>query len=176
MKKFFLFIWEVIKIVVIALIIVIPIRMFVFQPFSVRGASMEPNYYNLDYLIVEEISYRFQEPQRGDVIVFYSPEDNSLRLIKRIIGLPGESIKVSAGKVWIKQENENYKIFDEIEYLPEDVKTLGSVEYSLEENQYFVLGDNRRVSHDSRGFGILPRENIIGKTIFKLWSTEYFND
>jgi len=169
MKKFFLFIWEIIKIVVIALIIVIPIRMFIFQPFSVRGASMEPNFFNLDYLIVEEISYRFTQPQRGDVIIFYTPEDNSTRLIKRVVGLPGEGVKVSAGRVWIDNQ-----LLDESDYLDEDIKTLGAVEFNLGEDQYFVLGDNRSLSHDSRGFGPVGKDNIIGKFIFRIWSTEYF--
>jgi signal peptidase I len=175
MKKFILFIWEIVKIVGIALIIVIPIRLFVFQPFSVRGASMEPNYHDFDYLIVEEITYNFSEPNRGDVVVFFSPEDPTIRLIKRMIALPGESVKVSAGKVWIKREGEDYKILDESGYLPEDEKTLGSVEFNLEEDQFFVLGDNRQVSHDSRGFGILPEDNIIGRMAFRIWSKEYFN-
>ena len=92
-----------------------------------------------------------------------------------MIGLPGESIKVSAGKVWIKQEGGEYEMLDESKYLPEDLKTLGSIEFNLQEDQYFVLGDNREVSHDSRGFGIVPEEDLIGKSVFRVWSKEYLN-
>ena len=93
-KSFFSFSFDVIKIVVIALAIVLPIRYFLFQPFVVKGASMEPNYHNGDYLIVDEISYRFNDPQRGDVIVFEYPNNRKERYIKRIIGLPGETVSI----------------------------------------------------------------------------------
>ena len=173
MKKLLLFIWEILKIAIIALIIVVPIRAFVFQPFFVRGASMEPNFHNLDYLIVDEISYRFGEPQRGDVIVFYNPNDTSQRFIKRIVGLPGETIKIAKGEVLIKQDSDFF-VLDETDYLSQDTKTPGSREVLLEENQYFVLGDNRGLSMDSRSFGALDKEFIIGKSAFRLWPLSIF--
>jgi len=165
MRKLLLFIWEIVK---IALLIVVPIRAFVFQPFFVRGASMEPNFHDFDYLIVDELSYRFSSPQRGQVIVFYDPEDTSKRFIKRIIGLPGETVKIEGGSIFIKKDSDFFKL-DESEYLPKNTKTPGTIEVSLENNQYFVLGDNRSLSYDSRSFGVLEKNLIIGKTAFRLW-------
>jgi signal peptidase I len=173
MKKFLLFVWEIVKIAIIALIIVVPIRAFVFQPFFVRGASMEPNFHNLDYLIVDEISYRFGKPQRGDVIVFYNPNNGSQRFIKRVVGLPGETIKIAKGEVLIKQDSDFF-VLDETDYLGENTKTPGSREMVLEEGQYFVMGDNRRFSLDSRSFGYLDKELIIGKEAFRLWPISAF--
>jgi len=98
MKSFLSFIWEIAKIVIIALLIVIPIRYFIFQPFFVKGQSMEPTFENGDYLIIDEISYRFRAPQRGEVIVFKYPENPSQRYIKRIVGLPRETIEINDGE------------------------------------------------------------------------------
>jgi signal peptidase I len=116
MKGVFLFIFEVIKIVVLALLIVIPIRYFIFQPFIIKGNSMEPNFHQGDYLIVDEISYRFKEPQRGDVIVFRYPQDTSQRFIKRIIGLPGETVTMNEGNITISKGIEE-RILNESDYL-----------------------------------------------------------
>jgi signal peptidase I len=159
MKSILLFIWEVIKIIIVALLIVVPIRYFVFQPFLVRGQSMEPNFSNSDYLIVDELSYQFSNPGRGDVIVFKSPTYPSQNFIKRIIGLPGEEIIIEGGTIKvIKGEKET--ILNESEYIFE--RTTGDVHIVLNNHQYFVLGDNRDSSYDSRRWGPLPKENIIG--------------
>ena len=162
--SFFLFVWEILKIVLIALVIVIPIRYFLFQPFIVKGQSMEPNFENSNYLIVDELSYRFRDPQRGEVVVFRYPRNVSQRFIKRIIGLPGEKIEIEAGVVMV-----NGKILDESKYLLLGVQTSGDIQISLDENEYFVLGDNRISSFDSRQWGTLPRKNIIGRVYFRAW-------
>jgi len=163
-SSFFLFVWEILKIVFIALVIVIPIRYFLFQPFIVKGQSMEPNFENSNYLIVDELSYRFRDPQRGEVVVFRYPRNISQRFIKRIIGLPGEKIEIEAGVVMV-----NGKILDESKYLLLGVQTSGDIQISLDENEYFVLGDNRISSFDSRQWGTLPRKNIIGRVYFRAW-------
>ncbi|PIR02403.1 MAG: signal peptidase I [Candidatus Nealsonbacteria bacterium CG_4_9_14_0_2_um_filter_37_38] len=167
MKNFLSFIWEITKIVIIALLIVVPIRYFIFQPFLVRGQSMEPDFQDGNYLIIDEISYRFNEPQRGEVVVFKFPNLPSQRFIKRIIGLPGEVIKIEDGKIIVSKEGES-QVLDESKYLPL-TETLGDFQISLAEGQYFVLGDNRPSSYDSRRWGVLPKENIIGKVFIKLW-------
>ena len=164
LSSFLLFVWEILKIVIIALVIVIPIRYFLFQPFIVKGQSMEPNFENSNYLIVDELSYRFRDPQRGEVVVFRYPRNISQRFIKRIIGLPGEKIEIEASVVMV-----DGKILDESEYFPSGVQTLGNIQISLDENEYFVLGDNRISSFDSRQWGTLPRKNIIGRVYFRAW-------
>lgn len=168
MKNLLLFIWETIKIVVIALLIVIPIRYFIFQPFFVKGQSMELNFEDGDYLIVDEVSYRFREPLRGEVVVFKYPQDPSQRYIKRIIGLPGETIAIEDGKVEILNW-QGSQVLDESGYLPSSIQTPGKVQITLAENEYFVLGDNRSVSADSRSWGPLSKENIVGRVIFRAW-------
>lgn len=168
MKKPFSFIWEILKIVIIALLIVVPIRYFIFQPFLVRGASMEPNFENGDYLIIDEISYRFSEPQRGEVVVFKYPNIPSQRYIKRIVGLPGETVEIKDDKVIIYEE-ETTQVLNESSYLSENTKTLGDIKTTLEENQYFVLGDNRIASSDSRRWGPLSQGDIIGRVVFRAW-------
>jgi len=168
MKSFFAFIWEISKIVIIALVIVIPIRYFLFQPFFVMGQSMEPNFENGDYLIVDEISYRFKDPQRGEVLVFKYPENPSQRYIKRIVGLPGETIEIKDGKITIYKDGGKWTL-DESSYLPSSLETPGHTQTTLEKNEYFVLGDNRYLSSDSRRWGPLPRENIIGRVFLRAW-------
>lgn len=167
-KNFFSFVWEVAKIVIIAAVIVIPIRYFLFQPFFVRGQSMDPNFENGDYLIVDEISYKFRSPQRGEVVVFKYPDNPSQRFIKRIIGLPGETIEIKEGKITI-YNGENILSLDESSYLDSSLYTSGDIKVGLAENEYFVLGDNRPFSYDSRRFGVLPEEYIIGRFFLRAW-------
>jgi signal peptidase I len=164
----FAFVWETLKIVVLALLIVIPIRYFLFQPFFVRGQSMEPNFENGDYLIIDELSYRFEEPKRGEVVVFRYPYNRSQTYIKRIIGLPGEMIEIQDNKVIIYSEG-RAEVLDEIAYLSPDAQTTGEIRIRLDENEYFVLGDNRALSSDSRKWGPLKRGDIIGKVFIRAW-------
>ena len=169
-KEILLFIWEVSKIVIIAAVIVIPIRYFIFQPFFVKGASMEPNFSNGDYLIVDELSYHFREPKRGEVVVFKSPNKTSQMYIKRIIGLPGETVEIKDGKIIVYLTPfSDGSFLDESEYLSYNVYTPGEMRISLGDNEYFVLGDNRSYSSDSRIWGPLIREDIIGRVVFRPW-------
>jgi len=173
MRSFFLFIWESLKIVLVALLIVVPIRYFLFQPFFVIGQSMEPNFNNGDYLIVDEISYRFLKPKRGEVIVFKYPDNPTQRYIKRIIGLPGETIEVENGEIAISSADQ-FLALDESGYLSDLVETSGNIKITLHDNEYFVLGDNRMLSSDSRRWGTLPKENIIGRVFLRAWPPGVF--
>lgn len=168
MKNFLLFIWEVTKIVIIALVIVVPIRYFLFQPFFVKGQSMEPNFENGDYLIVDELSFRLRDPQRGEVVVFKYPNNLSQRYIKRMIGLPGETVEIKDGKIIVFGQ-EGGRVLDESAYLSPTIQTPGDIRATLAENEYFVLGDNRYASSDSRRWGALPREDIVGRVVLRAW-------
>ena len=177
LKNFFSFIFELIKIVVISLIIIIPVRYFLIQPFYVKGASMEPNFYDHEYLIIDEITYRFNDPKRGDIIVFRYPKNPQEYFIKRLIALPGESIQIKDGNVIIyNEENKDGFIIDE-PYLSSGVKTYGLSEkkVSLGENEYFVLGDNRNSSKDSRSFGPVNESFLTGRVLLRGWPFDRIN-
>ncbi len=159
------FVLEIVKTVIISLAIILPIRYFIIQPFMVDGASMEPNFFDNEYLIINEISYRFTEPQRGDVIVFKNPENETQFFIKRVIALPKETIKIEEGDIYIRtQGEENFIKINESDYLPEITKTFGNIkEIKLTNDEYFVLGDNRKNSKDSRIIGPIKENLIMGK-------------
>lgn len=169
-KGFFDFIKEIIKVVAISAIIVIPIRYYLIQPFFVSGSSMVPQFYNGEYLIIDEFSYRNNAPQRGDVVVFHYPKDTAQFYIKRIIGLPGETVQIKNEQVIIyNKDNPWGLILDEAGYLKKGEITKGSVDLLLEADQYFVLGDNRQASSDSRYWGVVDKKFIIGKVWVRAW-------
>lgn len=176
-RNFFSFIFELVKIVVISLVIIIPVRYFLIQPFYVKGASMEPNFYDHEYLIVDEITYRFKEPQRGDIIVFRYPRDPQEYFIKRIIGLPKEKVQIKEGNVLIfSQGNPDSLKLDE-NYLEAGAKTYGLSEetVSLADDEYYVMGDNRNSSKDSRSFGPVKKSFLIGRVLFRGWPFNRIN-
>jgi signal peptidase I len=166
------FVWEVVKIVVLAFAIVIPVRYFLFQPFVIQGSSMEPNFYESDYLIVDELSYRFRAPERGEVIVFKYPQDTTKRFIKRVIGLPGETVEIKDGKVSVTAAD-GKKITLNESYLPAGLaissNDMEPNPVKLGDGQYFVMGDNRPYSSDSRAWGDVPQKDIIGRVEVRLW-------
>lgn len=157
------FLWELIRVIVVAVVLMFAIRIFIAEPFVVSGSSMVPNFHNREYLVVDKISYRFHEPVRGDVIIFRYPKDTTQYFIKRIVGLPGEKVEIVNGraKIFNTQHpggsliDEPYLPSNEITFGKEDIVTLGS-------DEYFVMGDNRLASSDSRVWGILPKHDIIG--------------
>ncbi len=157
---------EILKIAVLAGIAIGLVRYFLFKPFYVKGQSMEPNFEERDYLIIDELSYRFNTPNRGDVVVFeYKPTNDFF--LKRIIGLPGERVKVESNKVIIyNEENPKGMVLGE-EYLVEE--TAGSTTVTLGTDQYFVMGDNRDASFDSRRFGAVDGNDIVGRVWVRGW-------
>ncbi len=164
---------ETVRALIIALAIILPVRFFLIQPFYVRGASMEPNFYDREYLVIDEISYRFTPPARGESVVFRYPADPSQFFIKRVIGLPGETVTVKEGAVFVKNKEAEKKL-EESSYLSADLVTVGTVTYNLAEDEYFVLGDNRMWSKDSREFGPVKKKFIIGRTWFRGWPLNRF--
>lgn len=176
-------IWEVFKTIGGILLFLVIFRFYLFQPFSISGSSMEPNYHDSDYLIVNELTYHFGNPKRGDVVVFKHPDPACTdfvnksyvnrvffqgpceNYIKRVIGMPGETVKIEDGKVIVKnKENPNGFTLEE-EYIVPNIRTYGSQERTLGKDEYYVLGDNRmpNASSDSREWGPLPKNNIVGK-------------
>lgn len=155
---------EFLRFAIISLLIVIPIRYFIAQPFIVSGESMFPTFHNGEYLIIDELSYFMRSPDRGEVIVFHYPLQHNRYLIKRIIGLPNETVKINNGIVTIKNNVEE-KVLSE-PYINEKFYTDGT--YTLKENEYFVMGDNRNRSSDSRTWGILLKEDIVGRAYLRL--------
>ena len=164
-----LFLLEFVKLAVIAGVTIFLVRYYLFKPFYVKGASMYPNFQESEYLIIDELTYRFEEPKRGVVIVFKYPENPSEYFLKRIIGLPGETVKIKEGQVTIYNKEHPEGIVLDEPYLPKDLKTFGEKTTVLGSNQFFVLGDNRPNSHDSRGFGPVDRSLIVGRAIFRGW-------
>lgn len=151
--------------------IVLPIRYFLIQPFYVKGASMEPNFHDSEYLIIDEISYRFNPPVRGDIIVFRYPKDPQEYFIKRVIGLPGDTVQIKDNGVYIfnKDYPTGYKLTES--YIPKNVSTVAYSEDKVVvgDNQFFVLGDNRQASKDSRSFGVVDKSFLVGRVFFRGW-------
>ena len=163
------FVWETIKVVVISLAIILPIRYYLVQPFFVKGASMEPSFEDGDYLLVNEISYRFSAPERGDVVIFRYPLEPSQFFIKRIIGLPDETVEIKDNTVTIYNEDKPEGFVLDENYLASGQTTLGNFVTKIDDNEYFVLGDNRFQSSDSRRWGMVNRSLITGKAFLRPW-------
>jgi signal peptidase I, bacterial type len=158
---------ELVKLVLIAVVVVVPFRLFIAQPFIVDGASMDPTFKNGQYLVVDELSYHFNAPERGSVLIFKYPKNPDKYYIKRVIGLPNEQVIITKGQVKIiNAEYPEGITLDEpyIVYSKDDTST-----YKVGENEYFVMGDNRAGSSDSRYWGQVPEKNIIGRPILRAW-------
>jgi signal peptidase I len=160
---------EILKFTVIALVIVVPIRMYIAQPFIVNGASMDPTYETGQYLIVDQLTYHFEDPKRGAVIVFKYPLSPKTYFIKRIIGLPGETVNMDTGKITIiNKENPSGFPLIEDSYITKEHRTSDSFTITLKPNEYFVMGDNRPQSSDSRSWGALESKFIVGRPFLRL--------
>lgn len=167
--EFFL---DIIETVVIALSIFLVIYLLVMQPHQVNGLSMVPTFLNGEYVLTDKVSYRFGQPQRGDIIVFHAPEaaqcpeGTGCDFIKRILGLPGETVEVKNNAIYI-----NGTPLSEV-YIPPEFQTLPGKfamqgPYTLQANEFFVSGDNRPYSSDSRAWGPITKDEIVGKAFFR---------
>jgi len=171
--------WELLSFAIMAFIIILPIRIFIAEPFIVSGSSMYPTFENGDYLIVDQLSYRFEDPHRGDVVVFKYPKEPKKFFIKRIIGLPGETIEIKNNEVFIKYEKNNVGIKIEEDYI-KNMQTK-DILIAVKDNEYFVMGDNRNASSDSRVWGTVPKKLLTGRAFLRLlpikqisiWPGEY---
>ncbi|MEK7622222.1 MAG: signal peptidase I [Patescibacteria group bacterium] len=166
MKRASSYFWEILRFAVVTVLIVVPVRAYVAQPFVVSGVSMAPSFENGEYLIIDELSYLLRHPTRGEVIVFRYPRNPSKFFIKRVIGLPGETVTISDGEVHIKSgQTETTWSYPDIPTEATDSRNV----YTLGPGQYFVLGDNRSMSLDSRAWGSVDRELIKGRVLVRLF-------
>ncbi len=166
LREFFENSWDLVKFAIIALAIVIPVRMWIAQPFVVSGESMYPTFHDGEYLIVDEISYITGSANRGDIVIFRYPKDPTRFFIKRVIGLPNEKIIINNGEITIinKDNPDGFKLKEP--YINE--KEFTGSEYTTKDNEFFVMGDNRNRSSDSRTWGILPKKLMIGRAYLRL--------
>lgn len=163
---------ELLKLVFLSLLIVVPFRMYIAQPFIVDGASMDPTFKTGEYLIVDEITYRFSPPERGSILIFKYPQDPKKSFIKRVIGLPNETVSIRDGQVTIiNTENPNGFRIEE-PYIK--LTKRDSSNFVLGPDEFFVLGDNRLQSSDSRIWGPVPEANIIGRPIIRFFPPTLF--
>ncbi len=161
--------WEIAQTILFAFILAQLIIRFLVQPHQVEGASMEPNFHSGDFILTDKITYRFRPPQRGEVVIFHPPNNPKVEYIKRIIALPGEKISINQGQIYINGQ----KLKEE--YLPRPYNILpadliqGKKELIVPPQSYFVLGDNRTSSYDSRFFGVVEKQFISGRALFRYW-------
>ncbi len=166
MRKVLWSILEMLETIAIAVAAVILVRTFVAQPFLVSGSSMIPTFQNGDYLLVDELTYHFRAPERGEVIVLKYPKDPSEYFIKRVIGLPGETVIIQSGHVTVVDQGK--KIVLNEPYIDQPMVAQSFTE-TLGPNEYFVMGDNRNYSYDSRSWGPVPSSDIVGVVRLRLW-------
>lgn len=159
---------EIFRFAVLALLIVVPFRMFIAQPFIVSGASMSPTFETGQYLIVDQLTYHLEQPQRGDVVIFRYPEDPSKFFIKRLIGLPSETVEIQGQKVSIRDTKTGSSTTLQEPYLHDFNTRDDYLTVTLSPDEYFVMGDNRSASSDSRVWGAVPKKLLIGRALIRL--------
>jgi len=157
---------ELIRFIIIAAVIIIPFRIFIAQPFIVNGASMDPTFATNQYLIVDQLTYKSSEPHRGDVVIFRFPLNPKDFYIKRVIGLPNETITLQGSEVYIQEAGVEKSFKLEEPYII--FQSNNNLLVTLGDDEFFVMGDNRPNSSDSRSWGVLPRKLIVGKAFLRL--------
>lgn len=156
--------FELARGVIIFAVVLTLVTIFIATINVVKGASMEPNFHDAQFLIIDRLSYQLRDPRRGEVVVLKFPGDpEKTRYIKRVIGLPGETIEISNSQVFI-----NGRLIHEL-YIPEITQTLPNLKKKLGDKEYYLMGDNRENSNDSRAFGAVERRFIIGLAYVIIW-------
>lgn len=175
------FLLELAKTVIIVGVLAFVIRYYLVQPFIVEGSSMYPRFQTNDYLLVDKLSYRLQEPKRGDIVVFRYPNNESVNYVKRIIGMPGEKVRIQNGRVSIiNKDHPQGMLLDESYTNGKDSTFINfnspdAIEFPVPQSSYFVLGDNRRASSDSREWGFLPERDLIGRVVLQVYPLDRFS-
>lgn len=175
LKGIGVFFVDTIQTILLAASVFLVIYIFLFRPFQVSGDSMDPTFKNKEYILTNLIAMRFEDPKPGDVVVFKSPTDENKDFIKRIMGVPGDTVRIEEGVVYVNDQK-----VDESAYLSNSVYTTGGAflqdgeEVIVSDGMYFVMGDNRPYSSDSREWGFLKKSDIIGKSFFVYWPVTDF--
>lgn len=170
LRKAYFFLLDILQTLILAAAAFVVVYMFLFRPFEVKGESMYPNLHDREYLITNIISLRLGDPKLGDVVVFKAPNEPEKDFIKRVIGVAGDQVSVIDGQVYLNGAN-----LDENKYLDNSVRTYGGSflkegqTVTVPQGYFFVLGDNRSYSSDSREWGFVPKKNIIGISFFIYW-------
>jgi signal peptidase I len=169
-KRAIFAIFDFLQGIVVILAIMVMIYLFIMSPQEINGQSMDPTFHNAEYILTNKIEYKITNPKRGDIVIFKSPRDKDIDYIKRIIGLPGDIVRISNNSFYI-----NGKKLDESQYIKPEVYLYGGTflpenqDFAVPEGKYFVIGDNRPHSSDSREFGPIGKEDFIGQAFFRYW-------
>lgn len=174
LRNLWLFFLDFLETIVVSLAIFAVVYIFLFQPHQVDGQSMEPSFHNNEYILTDKLSYRLHAPSRGDVVVFHSPQDEKVDFIKRIIGLPGDTIKVSGGYVYLNSVKLEEKYINNPGSVLAGRFLREGAEIVVPPDQFFVMGDNRLHSSDSREWGLITRSEIVGRAFFRYWPISQF--
>jgi len=169
LRNLWLFVLDFLETIVVSLAIFAVVYVFLFQPHQVDGQSMEPNFHDKEYILTDKVSYRLGEPKRGDVVVFNSPQDQSLDFIKRILGVPGDILMINAGYLYLNGEKLDEKYISNPGQVVAGRFLREGQSLEVPSDQYFVMGDNRLHSSDSREWGFVPRQGIVGRAFFRYW-------
>lgn len=174
LRSIWLFFLDFLETIVVSLAIFAVVYIFLFQPHQVDGHSMESNFHDKEYILTDKVSYRMHKPNRGDVVVFHSPQDERVDYIKRIIGVPGDTVMVKGGYTYLNgQKLEEAYINDPGQVLPGQFLHEG-ITVTVDDGHYLVMGDNRLHSSDSREWGLVTSAEIVGRAFFRYWPISSF--
>jgi len=174
LRQLWAFFLDFLETIVVSLAIFALVYLFLFQPHQVEGRSMEPSFQNGEYILTDKISYRFREPARGDVVVFHSPQDERVDFIKRVIGVPNDQIKVEKGYVYLNDQQLSEGYINDPGQVANGRFLREGVEVEVPANSYLVMGDNRLHSSDSREWGFVTKQEIVGRAFFRYWPLPVF--
>lgn len=168
-KRVLKFLLDIFQTVVISLAVFVILYQFAAQPHKVRGASMEPSYHDGEYILTEKVSYYFEEPARGDVVVFKFPKNKELDYIKRIIALPGETVAIRDNQIFVDGRRLTEPYLAPGTFTSGHTTITNGSAFTVPADAYVVMGDNRERSSDSREWGAVTREDIVGRAFFRYW-------